>query len=389
MDSNPVVVPYGERMVLDQLIQAGAQFGPEALDPGEVRPEIEASWRRCFELGLRPDVLAPPRRDDVAFSGLLRAAGAYVDTVARDLAETGIAIVVSDDRACVVSRHVPHHVMREHLDDVMLAPGYIWALETAGTSAIGVASSSRAVARVDGPEHFMRALATLTTAAAPILDPATAELRGAFTLVCTAETGNELLMPVARHCAQTIEALLANGAAHTDDEMTDVFRRARRQVRGPFALVSERVLLMNASAARLATEADHEALWETARDALTSGERRAFLRRDGTALECTVEPVFRADEVVAATMRLIPAAAPSAPETRPPYGWASLTEAELAIAELVAEGLTNREIGPQLFISRYTVDAHLRHIFRKLGISSRIELARIVTANTLQAASDS
>jgi DNA-binding CsgD family transcriptional regulator len=88
-------------------------------------------------------------------------------------------------------------------------------------------------------------------------------------------------------------------------------------------------------------------------------------------------------------MRLVPTSARSAPETRPPYGWGSLTDTELATAELVAEGLTNREVGQQLFMSPHTVDAHLRHIFRKLHISSRIELTRIVTANTLQGAFES
>ncbi len=373
-------------MVLEQLIQVAAQFGQDALDPGGVRPEIEASWKRCFEIGLRPDVLPPPRRDDVAFSGLLHVAGPYVDNVAHDLAETGIAIVVTDDRGCVVSRHVSDDFIRERLDGVMLAGGYVWTLETAGTSAIGMASTQRAAARVDGPEHFMHALVTLTTAAAPILDSASGALRGVFTLVCTAEMSNELLVPVARHCAQTIEGLLADGSAHTDDELTDAFRRARRRVRGPFVLVSERVLLMNAPAARLVTEADHEALWKTARDALTSGDRRSVLCRDERALECSVEPVFPADQVVAATMRLGSTSARSTPETCPPYGWASLTDTELAAAELVAEGLTNRKVARQLFMSPHTVDAHLRHIFRKLHISSRIELTRIVTANTLQGA---
>jgi DNA-binding CsgD family transcriptional regulator len=199
---------------------------------------------------------------------------------------------------------------------------------------------------------------------------------------------NELMLPVARHCAQTIEGLVADGSMHNDDELTDVFRRERRRVRGPLVLVSGRVLLMNAPAARLLTEADHEALWQTARDALTSGERRAFLRRNGTDLECNIEPVFRADEVVAATVRLVPSVAPAAPGARSPYGWASLTETELAAAELVAAGSTNREIAQQLFMSRHTVDAHLRHIFRKLDINSRIELTRIVAAHTLQGAPD-
>ena len=368
---------------------AGIASHQDEIGAGVVRPEIEASWRRCFELGLQRDGLAPLRHDDVGYSGLLRAAGAYVDTVARDLAETGIAIALSDDRACIVSRHVSDSQMRERLDDVMLAPAYVWALETAGTSAIAIAGEQRAAARVQGPEHFMHALANLTTVAAPILEPTTGRFRGAFTLVCAAESTNELLAPVARHCAQTIEALLADGSMHTDDELTDVFRRARRRVRGPFVVVSERVLLMNAPAARLVSEADRAALWETTREALTRGERHASLRRNGTDLECTVEPVFRADLIVAATMRIVPSFVRTAPERRPPCGWGSLTDTELATAELVAEGATNREIAQQLFMSPHTVDAHLRHIFRKLDISSRIELTRIVTANNLHVASDS
>lgn len=60
---------------------------------------------------------------------------------------------------------------------------------------------------------------------------------------------------------------------------------------------------------------------------------------------------------------------------RPPSGWASLTPAELRVVELVAEGLTNPEIGERLFISRRTVQVHLSHVFAKLGVGSRTELA--------------
>lgn len=69
---------------------------------------------------------------------------------------------------------------------------------------------------------------------------------------------------------------------------------------------------------------------------------------------------------------------------RPPSGWESLTPTELRVVALVAQGLTNPQIGERMFISRGTVKTHLSHIFAKLDIASRAELA---TEATRQAAS--
>jgi DNA-binding CsgD family transcriptional regulator len=54
--------------------------------------------------------------------------------------------------------------------------------------------------------------------------------------------------------------------------------------------------------------------------------------------------------------------------------WWALTDAELRVAELVAGGLTNRNIADYLNLSPHTVDAHLKHIYTKLDIHSRVEL---------------
>ena len=55
--------------------------------------------------------------------------------------------------------------------------------------------------------------------------------------------------------------------------------------------------------------------------------------------------------------------------------WAGLTQSELAVVRLVAEGATNRQAAERLYVSPHTVHSHLRHAFTKLGIRSRVELA--------------
>jgi DNA-binding CsgD family transcriptional regulator len=64
---------------------------------------------------------------------------------------------------------------------------------------------------------------------------------------------------------------------------------------------------------------------------------------------------------------------------RPRTGWDSLTETERTVIDLVAEGLSNPQIGERLFVSRRTVQTHLAHVFQKLQLSSRSELASAVT----------
>jgi DNA-binding CsgD family transcriptional regulator len=64
---------------------------------------------------------------------------------------------------------------------------------------------------------------------------------------------------------------------------------------------------------------------------------------------------------------------------RPKTGWTSLTDTERAVSDLVAKGLTNQQIASEMFLSTHTVAFHLRQVFRKLDISSRVDLARVFT----------
>jgi DNA-binding CsgD family transcriptional regulator len=66
-------------------------------------------------------------------------------------------------------------------------------------------------------------------------------------------------------------------------------------------------------------------------------------------------------------------------------GSTGLTGAELQVARLVSDGSTNREIADRLFLSPHTVNSHLRHIFTKLAINLRTELARIIAEHDASA----
>jgi len=96
------------------------------------------------------------------------------------------------------------------------------------------------------------------------------------------------------------------------------------------------------------------------------------------------EPVVQAvvgfinDVVVPGTA---PAKRPRAsPNRTHPVGWPSLTEAESRVVALAAQGHTNAEIADRMYLSRYTVETHLKHVFAKLGLRSRAELAAVAAS---------
>lgn len=113
----------------------------------------------------------------------------------------------------------------------------------------------------------------------------------------------------------------------------------------------------------------------------------AALRRAGQR-RAAREPLRRALEIaahggatlLAASARDELVAAGAKPRRTALSGASALTPAELRVAKLAADGLTNREIAEALFVTRKTVDWHLRHIFQKLDIASRRELSDALEA---------
>ena len=67
---------------------------------------------------------------------------------------------------------------------------------------------------------------------------------------------------------------------------------------------------------------------------------------------------------------------------RPASGWGSLTPTERDVVLLVSEGLGNKDIATRLFVSPRTVQTHLTHVYNKLGLTSRVQLAQEAARHT-------
>ena len=128
-------------------------------------------------------------------------------------------------------------------------------------------------------------------------------------------------------------------------------------------------------------EADGTRPFDLARIRLLYGEhlRRERRRVDAREhLRAAIEAFERFDAVVwAERARTELRASGESSRRRDPTTLSQLTPQELQIARMVADGLSNKEVAAQLFLSPRTIDSHLRQVFAKLSITSRTQLARL------------
>jgi DNA-binding CsgD family transcriptional regulator len=151
---------------------------------------------------------------------------------------------------------------------------------------------------------------------------------------------------------------LAHHSRGIYDADADLLRRAVREHRHPMARAAA-----HEDTASILTESDRTAARSELERALTE------YRTAGSG---------RAAERVQRAIAEVSERAPSRRRDRPRWGWASLTETELRVARVIAEGVTNAKAAERMFLSRHTIDFHLRQIYCKLGVSSRVELTRLV-----------
>lgn len=356
---------------------------------GQIRDEVALSWRRSALHGLRREHVEAPYEPDLDFGGrFAAAAGPVADQLSDDLAGTDVALMLSDERAGMLDRRVPDLTLRVRLDAYMLAPGFRHGEEHVGTNAIGTALRQAAPVAIWGGEHFADTFTGFACSAAPITDPQTGMTLGVVGLACAAERGNPLMLPLVKRARQEIEQRLLDDIPVADRVLIERFVAARRRAKGPLLSVSAAAVHANASAARLLQPADQVLIWDWAARVLPrSGLAQADLRlASGLLVTARARAVRDGGDLVGALVRFDApdpgrTAAPAGPvPARPTFGWDSLTDTERGVAAIITEGVTNREAAARLYLSRHTIDYHLRQIFRKLDVTSRVELTRLVLA---------
>jgi DNA-binding CsgD family transcriptional regulator len=209
-----------------------------------------------------------------------------------------------------------------------------------------------------------------------VTDPRTGQLIGAIDLTCFAGESTAFLLPLARYAGRDIEQRLVDDLRLNERALVQHFLELRRRTKGPVVLVSAGRMFANAAANRLVSPADAAELWDLGQT-LSMADSTEWLPVvvGGRPLLVVSEPVADGGVVLGFALRLLPGGeTPESPGAGGTPGWLDLSQTERSVAELVALGLTNREIGERLFMSRFTVDSHLRSIFRKVGVRSRVEL---------------
>ena len=116
--------------------------------------------------------------------------------------------------------------------------------------------------------------------------------------------------------------------------------------------------------------------------ALRAGATGYVLKeRDDIEVSLSIRSVLRGgapiDPFIARRiLEMLPVPTPVTCAVEPENQHPALTEREQQILRLVTDGLSNREIADQLFLSRYTVESHVKRIYRKLAVSSRTSAVR-------------
>lgn len=246
----------------------------EPVLPGLVRGPILASWQRSRDLNVAADQVQQP------YSGqpntdtpLTRSAEPVLTGLHEQLDGQPVSAILTDPSGLVLSRLTGDHELEQHLDRVLLAPGFNYAEEFVGTNGIGTALEVGGAAHVFGHEHYAEDLENLACAGVPIHHPISGRTIGAIDLTCWRRDAGSLLLTLAKTTAEQIrQALLADTGASQLDLFQEYLRTCRRMT-GAVLAVDREVVMLNEYARTVLDQAEQAAMLAQASEALAAGYR--------------------------------------------------------------------------------------------------------------------
>jgi len=339
--------------------------------------DVRASWAQSAAAGLQPDLIHPPYDADVDDDSKLRwAAAPAMTAVSADLPDIRSALLLTDSRVHVIERWTGTARTALQMDTVGAAPGFFCDESIIGTNSIGMAARTRGSALVRGFEHNADAFTHVSCASRSVSDPSTGHLLGVVNMTIADPAPWELMNALVGRVVHETQQRLINETGSKSLALYDRFLCTRRRGKGAIAAVDAKAFYVNAAGSQFVGSSDRDTLWTWAQQCCRNADRPPPpIQLPCGAIAAACDAIYDGAELIGAVIRFA--------TTTPGLAageytdWARLTAAERGVAEHVAAGLTNRETAAELFISPHTVDYHLRQIFRKLDIDSRIQLARI------------
>jgi predicted ATPase/class 3 adenylate cyclase/DNA-binding CsgD family transcriptional regulator len=241
------------------------------------------------------------------------------------------------DAACLHAKGAPpgmSALSRAFSAQAALADGDLVAARRAADEAIATAAGW----------YSLWSLLTRARVALAQAEPGLAERDAHDALACAAELGAHLGVADILEC---LAVVAGDGGSHL--EATRLFGAAR--------------------AIRQRTDAVRFKVWDPGYEAAVVTLRDALGDKDFDSAWAE-GAVLSTEEAIAYAQR------GRGQRKRPTGGWSSLTPTERDVVRLVTEGLTNNDIATRLFVSPRTVQTHLTHVYAKLGLTSRVQLAQ-------------
>jgi transcriptional regulator of acetoin/glycerol metabolism len=227
---------------------------------------VAASWQRSFAAGVDAATAQAAFHADLDMSSrLVRCASPVIARLSDEMAQMPLSIVLTDNRARILSRSETDHAIARQLDDVSLAQGFNYAEGSVGTNGIGTVLESGQPLYIVGPEHFHEQLQPFACAGSPIRDPLTGRVEGVLDITCLSEFASPLMHSLVRSATHDIEHNLLADRSVRQQALFETFVRVDARSRGAVIAVGGTMVMGNAVAQNLFDAAEQRTLNEHAR----------------------------------------------------------------------------------------------------------------------------